>query len=325
VPVLAQLEKDFPNSIRIVYRNYPLIGTPDKPFHDKAALSTQAAEAAGLQDKFWEMHDLLFNRQTDWASLTVDQFKDWLIARAKDLGLDVKKFTSDLTSPQMVKVAQDAWDNGQKIGLPGTPFLLVNGRIWSNNIPMTPQNLSTNLSMVIKLTELGKKQFTYCPPMAIDMLKQYTATVKTTKGDIVIELYADKAPLAVNSFIFLARNGWFNGVTFHYVIPSVIAQAGDPSGTGFGNPGYAFKNEIAPGLKFDREGVVGMVNAGPDSNNSQFFITLAPAPKLDGNYTIFGQVISGMDVVKNLAPRDPYNNANLPPGDGITSVTITEK
>jgi cyclophilin family peptidyl-prolyl cis-trans isomerase/thiol-disulfide isomerase/thioredoxin len=321
VPVLAQLEKDFPNNIRIVYRNYPLIGTPDKPFHDKAALSTQAAEAAGLQGKFWEMHDLLFNRQTDWATLTVDQFKDWLIAQAKDLGLDVKKFTSDLTSPQMVKVAQDAWDNGQKIGLPGTPFLIVNGRIWPNNVPMD----YANLSAVIKLTELEKKQFTYCPPMAIDMIKQYTATVKTTKGDIVIELYADKAPLAVNSFIFLARNGWFNGVTFHRVIPGFVAQAGDPSGTGYGGPGYAFKNEIAPGLKFDREGVVGMASAGPDSNGSQFFITLGPAPNLDGSYTIFGQVISGMDVVKSLTPRDTSKTTDLPPGDVITSVTIIEK
>jgi cyclophilin family peptidyl-prolyl cis-trans isomerase/thiol-disulfide isomerase/thioredoxin len=321
VPVLAQLEKDFPNNIRIVYRNYPLIGTPDKPFHDKAALSTQAAEAAGLQGKFWEMHDLLFNRQTDWATLTVDQFKDWLIAQAKDLGLDVKKFTSDLTSPQMVKVAQDAWDNGQKIGLPGTPFLIVNGRIWPNNVPMD----YANLSAVIKLTELEKKQFTYCPPMAIDMIKQYTATVKTTKGDIVIELYADKAPLAVNSFIFLARNGWFNGVTFHRVIPGFVAQAGDPSGTGYGGPGYAFKNEIAPGLKFDREGVVGMASAGPDSNGSQFFITLGPVPNLDGSYTIFGQVISGMDVVKSLTPRDTSKTTDLPPGDVITSVTITEK
>lgn len=321
MPVLAQLEKDFPNNIRIVYRNYPLIGTPDKPFHDKAALSTQAAEAAGLQGKFWKMHDLLFNRQTDWATLTVDQFKDWLIAQAKDLGLDVKKFTSDLTSPQMVKVAQDAWDNGQKIGLPGTPFLIVNGRIWPNNVPMD----YANLSAVIKLTELEKKQFTYCPPMAIDMLKQYTATVKTTKGDIVIELYADKAPLAVNSFIFLARNVWFNGVTFHRVIPGFVAQAGDPSGTGYGGPGYAFKNEIAPGLKFDREGVVGMASAGPDSNGSQFFITLGPAPNLDGSYTIFGQVISGMDVVKSLTPRDTSKTTDLPPGDVITSVTITEK
>jgi cyclophilin family peptidyl-prolyl cis-trans isomerase/thiol-disulfide isomerase/thioredoxin len=321
VPVLAQLEKDFPNNIRIVYRNYPLIGTPDKPFHDKAALSTQAAEAAGLQGKFWEMHDLLFNRQTDWATLTVDQFKDWLIAQAKDLGLDVKKFTSDLTSPQMVKVAQDAWDNGQKIGLPGTPFLIVNGRIWPNNVPMD----YANLSAVIKLTELEKKQFTYCPPMAIDMIKQYTATVKTTKGDIVIELYADKAPLAVNSFIFLARNGWFNGVTFHRVIPGFVAQAGDPSGTGYGGPGYAFKNEIAPGLKFDREGVVGMASAGPDSNGSQFFITLGPVPNLDGSYTIFGQVISGMDVVKSLTPRDTSKTTDLPPGDVITSVTIIEK
>jgi cyclophilin family peptidyl-prolyl cis-trans isomerase len=128
----------------------------------------------------------------------------------------------------------------------------------------------------------------------------------------------------VNNFVFLARNGWYDGVTFHRVIQDFVAQAGDPSGTGYGSPGYAFSNEISD-LKFDKAGLVAMANAGPDSNGSQFFITFAPVPRLDGSYTIFGQVISGMEVVKKLSTRDPSGGLDLPPGDVITSVEIEEK
>ena len=161
--------------------------------------------------------------------------------------------------------------------------------------------------------------------MVIDPLKQYTATLHTEKGEIVIQLFSDLAPLTVNSFVFLARNGWYDGVTFHRVLPGFVAQTGDPTGTGFGGPGYAFADEISPDLKFDKPGMVGMANAGPGSNGSQFYITLAPVPQLDGKYPIFGQVVSGLDVVNSLAPRDPEQQAGLPPGDVITKVTIEEK
>jgi len=318
---MEQLLKEFSNDLRFVYRQLPLIGTPESPFHDKAALATQASEAAGKQGKFWEMHDLLFSRQSDWSGLSVTDFQQWLIQRAGELDLDVNKFTADLTSTELVNLAQNAWDNAQKIGLAGTPTLLVNGQVWPGNVAMN----AGNLAYVIQLILLEDRQFTQCPPMTIDPTKQYIATLHTEKGDIVIELYADKAPLAVNSFIFLVNNGWFDGVTFHRVIPGLVAQAGDPSGTGYGTPGYAFKNEISPGLKFDGPGVVGMANAGADSNGSQFFITYSAQPTWDGKYTIFGHVIQGMDVVTNLAPRDPSKSADLPPGDKILSVTIEER
>jgi cyclophilin family peptidyl-prolyl cis-trans isomerase len=318
---MEQLLKDFPNDLRFVYRHFPLIGTPQSPFHDKAALATQAAEAAGKQGKFWEMHDVLFNHQSDWSALSVADFQQWLIQQAGGLGLNVDKFTTDLTSIELVNFAQNAYDNAQKMGFTGTPSLLVNGQVWPSNVAMNAYNLSS----VILLTMLEDRQFTQCPPMTINPTKQYIATLHTVKGDIVIELYADKAPMAVNSFIFLARNGWFDGVTFHRVLPGFVAQAGDPSGTGFGTPGYAFKNEISSDLKFDVPGVVGMANAGADSNGSQFFITYAPQPALDGGYTIFGHVIQGMDVATSLTPRDPSNNADLPPGDKILSVTIEER
>ena len=199
------------------------------------------------------------------------------------------KFTTDLTSTELVNLAQKAWDDGQKMKLSGTPTLFINGETWPSNVTMN----AANIASVIKLTLLEDRQFTECPPMTIDPTKQYIATLHTEKGDIVIELSADKAPLAVNSFIFLARNGWFDNITFHRVIPGFVAQAGDPSGTGYGTPGYAFKNEISSDLKFDGPGVVGMANAGADSNGSQFFITYAAQPTLDGKYTIFGNVIQG--------------------------------
>jgi cyclophilin family peptidyl-prolyl cis-trans isomerase len=146
----------------------------------------------------------------------------------------------------------------------------------------------------------------------------------TEKGDITLDLFADKAPLAVNNFVFLARQGWFDGITFHRVLPDFMAQTGDPTGTGYGGPGYAFDNEITD-LKFDGPGVLGMANAGPGSNGSQFFITYAPAPHLDGGFTIFGRLISGMDVLQKLTPRDPSQPVELPPGDKLVHVTIIEK
>ena len=315
---MAQLLEKFPADLYFAYRHFPLTGTPEQPFHDKAALATQAAEAAGLQGKFWEMHDFLFAKQGEWSSLSIDQFKEWLVASAPTLDLDQKQFEADLVSQPLVDLAQTAWENGSTTGIPGTPFVVLNGQIWPTDLPMTASNLET----VIRLDLLEKRQFTTCPPMEIDTDQQYQAILHTVKGDIVLELYPQRAPLAVNSFIFLARNGWFDNVTFHRVIPGFVAQAGDPSGTGYGTPGYAFKNEISPDLKFDKPGILAMANAGADSNGSQFFITLAAAPNLDGDYTIFGQVLEGMDVVLELTPRDPSQTLDLPEGDKILAVEI---
>lgn len=167
------------------------------------------------------------------------------------------------------------------------------------------------------------KQYESAPEMTIDTTKQYSATVKMEKGgEFVISLYADKAPITVNSFVFLARDGYFDGVTFHRVLDGFMAQGGDPTGTGRGGPGYQFVNEYSD-LTFDKAGVVAMANAGPDTNGSQFFITFGPTPQLNGGYTIFGQVTSGMDVVNGLTRRDPETSPDFE-GDKISSITITE-
>jgi cyclophilin family peptidyl-prolyl cis-trans isomerase len=173
-------------------------------------------------------------------------------------------------------------------------------------------------------TLVDTKQYSSAPPMLIDRNKQYFATLKMAKGgEFVIQLYADKAPITVNSFVFLARQGYFDGVTFHRVLEGFMAQGGNPTGTGMGGPGYEFVNEDND-LKFDKAGVVAMANAGRDTNGSQFFITFAPVERLNGGYTIFGQVISGMEVANGITRRDPDQNPTFP-GDAIESITITEK
>ena len=165
-------------------------------------------------------------------------------------------------------------------------------------------------------------QYPSAPPLSIDESKPYFATFKMENGgEFIIQLYSDQAPITVNSFVFLACKGFFNGVTFHRVLEGFMAQGGDPTGTGGGGPGYEFVNEDSD-LTFDKEGVVAMANAGRDTNGSQFFITFGPTEQLNGGYTIFGQVVQGMDVVNGITRRDPQQNPNFV-GDAMESVTIT--
>lgn len=172
--------------------------------------------------------------------------------------------------------------------------------------------------------EAVKETYDAPPPMTIDGSKSYFATVEMEKGgSFVIELYPDKAPVTVNNFVFLAREGFYDGVTFHRVLDGFMAQTGDPTGTGSGGPGYEFANEDSD-LTFDKAGVVAMANAGRDTNGSQFFITFAPAPHLNGGYTIFGQVIDGMEVINTITRRDPAANPDFT-GDVIKSITIVEE
>jgi cyclophilin family peptidyl-prolyl cis-trans isomerase len=169
-----------------------------------------------------------------------------------------------------------------------------------------------------------KKQYASPPKMALDPKKAYTAVFKMAKGgEFTIKLHTDKAPITTNSFIFLARDGYYDGVTFHRVLEDFMTQGGDPTGTGAGGPGYQFVNEDSD-LGFDKPGMVAMANAGRDTNGSQFFITFAPASYLNGGYTIFGQVSEGMDVVNSITRRDPQNRPNFS-GDVIESVAIVEK
>ena len=156
------------------------------------------------------------------------------------------------------------------------------------------------------------KTYSEPPPMKIDTSKQYTATIETEKGNLVLELFASDVPLTVNNFVFLAREGFYNGSTFYRVIPDFMAQGGDPTGTGSGNPGYTFADEFTEHTHV--AGALSMANTGPNTNSCHFFITYTPQHHLDGHHSVFGQLIEGMDVLEKIEQ-----------GDGITRITIEER
>lgn len=203
----------------------------------------------------------------------------------------------------------------------GVAVLVLIGIVWLLWPGRAPEEAAAPPESASASTAL---QFDAPPPMIIDVNKEYLATFKLAKGgEFVVKLLPDKAPNTVNNFVFLAREGFYDGTTFHRVLEDFMAQGGDPTGTGMGGPGYEFANEDSD-LTFDKEGVVAMANAGRDTNGSQFFITFGPQEYLNGGYTIFGQVTEGMDVVRSITLRDPETNPSFP-GDMIETITITEQ
>lgn len=169
--------------------------------------------------------------------------------------------------------------------------------------------------------------FSAPPPLTIDPAGNYLATIITPRGAIIVELLPDIAPQTVNNFVFLARNDFYNGLTWHRVLPSFMAQGGDPSGDGTGGPGYSIPGEFTDQILFDQPGLVAMArSADPDSAGSQFFITTGAAPHLNSQYTIFGRVIEGQEIVNGIPLRDPQNPADLSrPGEMILGITISEE
>lgn len=166
------------------------------------------------------------------------------------------------------------------------------------------------------------KEYSSTPEITIDSAKSYTATVKTDVGDIVLALEAEKTPNTVNNFVFLAREGFYNGVIFHRVISNFMVQGGDPTGTGSGGPGYKFEDEFHPDLRHDGPGILSMANAGPNTNGSQFFITHTATPHLDDKHSVFGKVTGGLDVLLSIPERDPGNRGA--PSVAIQSIEISE-
>jgi len=157
------------------------------------------------------------------------------------------------------------------------------------------------------------------PEMIIDTSKKYTAIIETEKGNLVLELFASDVPKTVNNFVFLAREGYYNGTTFHRVIPGFMVQGGDPTGTGRGGPGYRFEDEFTGHTHVP--GAISMANAGPNTNGSQFFITYIAVHQLDGKHSVFGQLVEGMDVLQNITPRDPSQNPQFE-GDKLITIKI---
>ena len=323
-PLLKRLEDAYPEDVRVVYRHFPLT-----EIHDKAQLSAEASEAAGAQGKFWEMHDVIFEKFDAWTSLGVDQFRAELSKYAEEIGLDVKQFDADLDSGKFTQKVQAARDLAVQIGLSGTPFILVNEAPWPESMSYLSYN---NLEGLVKyFAELPDMQYDAYPDTVIDENRTYIATIATDQGDVVVELYPKQAPLAVNSFVFLAREGWYDGVPFHRVVDSFVAQSGDPTGLGIGGVGYVYTTETSSDLTYDGPGWVGVARTNQlDTNGAQFFITRTgiQQEQLDalngGPYTIFGRVLEGQDVVDGLTVRDPQSSPDTSPSV-IQSITIEEK
>jgi cyclophilin family peptidyl-prolyl cis-trans isomerase len=166
------------------------------------------------------------------------------------------------------------------------------------------------------------KEYSSPPQLTIDTSKSYAATMKTDVGDIVLALEAEKAPNTVNNFVFLAREGFYDGIFFHRVISNFMVQGGDPSGTGSGGPGYQFEDEFHSDLRHDGPGTLSMANAGANTNGSQFFITHTATPHLDDKHSVFGKVTAGLDVLLSIPDRDPNNRGA--PSVTIQSIEISE-
>lgn len=313
--MLGQLQEAYGNDMRLVYRHFPLTS-----IHDKAILASQAAEAAGEQGAFWEFHDMLYDRQDQWANFKPEQARDLFANYAFELGLDRDKFLADMDSDAIVQRVADAENTALEAGLRSTPSIFINGYAFpTQELPLNKQGVD----FFLRLVRLVESQYD-APEQVVQPGKDYQVTITTEKGDIVINLFPDTAPINVNSFVFLTEQGWYDDTTFHRVLPGFMAQGGDPLGLGIGWPGYRCTDEVVSSRKFDRAGMVAFANSGPNTNGGQFFITYGPAEHLNDGFTIIGEVVSGQDVVDALTPRDPEKKPNFE-GDKIIKVTVTEK
>jgi cyclophilin family peptidyl-prolyl cis-trans isomerase len=308
---LKALYERHPHQVQIVYRHFPLI-----PIHDKASLAGQAAEAAGEQGKFWEMHDLLFDLGADWRGLEEDAFREWLVEQAEDLDLDVSAFQTALDSGAYAEDMQMAFSQGIASGIPGTPFLFMNGDLL--RIAPSPQNLEAMTRLLI----LRERQYAQYPPTVMRIDQDYQARIRLTQGEVLIQLLPEASPVGVNSFVFLAQEGWYDDTPVFSVDPERRVDFGDPSGTGHGDAGYHFATETDPDVTFNQPGVVALSSAGPDISGSRFFITLAPIPDLNGSRTIIGRVIRGLNLLRALEAHDASTDLLAPPPSKIISIEI---
>jgi cyclophilin family peptidyl-prolyl cis-trans isomerase/protein-disulfide isomerase len=317
---LEILRAEFADDLRLVWRHLP-----DTQSNDKAALALSASEAAAAQGRFWDMHAILYTTQGEWASLPVAEFRQRLIAYAQTAGLDVGAFTEAIDDGRFLPLVEQYQIQAADLGIVGIPTLLVNGELLSDRDDLF------GLEGAVRLALLSQYHFNAPPPMTIDISRDYQAVIVTERGEIRLNLFEKDTPLTVNNFVFLAEQGWYDGTTFFLVVPDFYAQAGDPSATGRGHPGYRIAGEYNNGYIFDRAGLVAMSHppGEPDNAGSQFLITFGPLPEheteWDGQYTIFGVVTAGLDIVQALTPRnpgDPLRFPNPPPGDRIIEIRI---
>lgn len=326
---LLAYQAEHPEDVRYVYRHFPL------PYHTKAPMSAWAADAAGKQDEslFFAVEHLLYENQKEWSALSsVEEYEDWLKEKMKSVdGLDYDQWEKDFADEDLRAQEQISFDNASGTGLiEGTPTIFLNLNSfkggWETSV----------LDNYLAYFKVQKRFYTELPPIVIDPEKDYRAVVETTKGTIIFDLLEKESPHAVNSFAFLAGDGWFDGNAFYRVKESFIAETGDPAGNGMGNPGYLFANDMND-LSYGEAGWVGMVNGGKDKNGSKFFFTNdltafytaaitasnegakeenklsdeeiaaeveKELAKLTESYPIFGKVVEGVEVIPTLTQSD---------------------
>jgi cyclophilin family peptidyl-prolyl cis-trans isomerase/protein-disulfide isomerase len=322
-PLLIAVQERYPDDVRLVFRHRPF----PESFHDKSILGAQAMEAAGKQGKFNEFKNYMFERKTKyteipehaalpnaafWDSVAKDDFDAWLEEYIVELGIEPTQFFEDMYSDEIVDKVQAAADSANSLGINGTPMLFINGFEWPEN-----QRNVEIFSIYVQLIKNQEKEYDEYPPI-VTQDKNYSAIISTTKGDIVVDLFTDIAPYAVNSFVFLAQEGWYDGLPF--IATNEFALTGDPSDTGYGGPGYAYLDETSADHSFDNAGMLATFNLGPGINGSTFFISKT---SMEGQQsrTIFGEVTEGMDVVNALEMRESIFDPVI---DRILTITIHE-
>jgi cyclophilin family peptidyl-prolyl cis-trans isomerase/protein-disulfide isomerase len=316
---LLLIQNVHPNDVAIIWRHYPEVG------NNRSFLLAQAAEAAGAQGQFWPMHDALYDQQAALLTLSDADLQARLMVLAQQLNLNIPQFEAALGDAGLRVIIDASAQEGRSRGVRAAPALLVQEMPYGGRVD------AYGLEGVVQLTLLTRRYIASAPGMQIDLKKRYQAKLVTEKGDIVLELFADKAPVAVNNFIFLARAGWYDGNTF-FKVDSDMALTGDPSNTGLGSAGYFIYNEaVDNGLQFDGPGLVAMhiIRGQINTASSQFFITFGELPEegYNGVYPIFGRVVAGLEVAQSLHKRNPedlLNDPNPAPGDKILRVEISE-
>ncbi|HQE91995.1 MAG TPA: peptidylprolyl isomerase [Anaerolineae bacterium] len=312
--------------IRLIFRHLPL-----ESLHDKAFIAAQAAEAAGAQGKFWEMYSLLFGHAiqgyiaqqngqttTEWVALTPEDMPAEFSKFAEELGLDVERFQSELEKGTYSAKVRAQMDEFGALGLPySTPTFIIG----INDIYFKPDISSYDeLVYFLALARMQKGQYTLFdtpPEMTVTEGQTYEATLKTSQGDIVMELSPETAPTHLNNFLFLAQQKWYDGSDFFYVRDNFVALTGDPTNTTYGYPGYYCDGEKQS--NFDEVGTVGILP------NGQFFITLGnDASQLSGQFARIGHVVKGLDVLDTLARATP-RDTTAPTPDVLKSITIVQK
>lgn len=312
--------KAYPDDVRLVYRHWPLTS-----IHPNAVPAAIAAEAAGKQGKFFAMTHFLFTNQAEWSGKSPADFTLWVNEKAASLGLDAATFANDQNDAATIKKvsddtkASDALFHQLSTSMPeaggfGTPTLFI------DNYLFRAQEMSVkSISLIIDLIKFNKTNSLECPAMQIDVSKDYKAKITTSKGDILVDLLEKEAPVSVNSFVSLAKQGWFNGNALF--VTDQIILSGDKSNTSYGDAGYAFLDENRNQKTFEKEGMLALFNFKAGTNGSRFFINKTELPAINGRYTIFGIVTQGMDVVKSLASYD--ESMPLDKADKIISVSIS--